>query len=91
MWLEFLHQASTTPNQGNNMTTTTTRREINGLKQYKGFIRHADGSLASQTEFSDWFADDEAAKVGYEEILREQGYNVLAVEIGFPCYVTVGA
>lgn len=60
------------------------RREMDGMRQYKAVIRNADGSPASRTEFSDWFADDEAARVGFVEILREQGYCVARVEIGFP-------
>ena len=68
---------------------TTSRRETDGMKQYRAVIRNADGSPASGTEFSDWFTDDDAARVGFVEILREQGYGVASVEIGFPCIVTL--
>ena len=69
--------------------STTKRREMGGKKQYGAVIRNADGSSASETEFSDWFTDDDAARVGFVGILREQGYEVASVEIGFPCVVTL--
>lgn len=68
---------------------TASRREMGDLKQYKAVIRNSDGSPASGTEFSDWFSDDDAARTGFVEILREQGYGVASVEIGFPCVVTL--
>jgi hypothetical protein len=69
--------------------STTSRREMDGMKQYGAVIRNADGSSASETEFSDWFADDDAARAGFVGILREQGYGVASVDIGFPCVVTL--
>ncbi len=72
---------------GNQMTQQ--RKEMDGLKQYKARIVNNDGTSASSTEFSDWFADDSAAVVGMNEILNEQGYAVESVVIGFPCVVTL--
>ena len=69
--------------------TTTSRREVDGLKQYKAVVHNADGSPASGTEFADWFPDDDTARVGFVEILREQGYGVASIEIGFPRVVTL--
>lgn len=70
-------------------TATRTRMKIDGLSQYTAIIRNADGSSASETEFSDWFIDDKSAVAGLTEILGEQGYAAVTVVIGFPCVVTI--
>ena len=66
-----------------------TRKEFQGLFQYLSIVRRADGSRATSTEYSDWFANDDAARAGFLEIMTEQGYKVQSVEIGFPCVVTL--
>ncbi len=67
------------------------RIEQGGLKQYKAVltsgVRYSVGG--STREYSDWFPNDEIAKLGFAQMMQEQGYGVTSVEIGFPCVVTL--
>ena len=71
------------------MTLPRQRMRIDGLCQYTALVMNADGTPASMTEFSDWFANDEEAVGGFAAIMDAQGYKVVSVTIGFPCVVTL--
>ena len=58
------------------------------MKLYIAHIER-DGMRVTQTDYVDWFEDDDDAREQYAEILREQGYRVKSVTIGQPCIVEI--
>ena len=57
------------------------------LRRYVGRVVQ-DGAFVG-SEYVDWFTDDDHARAGYQEIMREQGYKVKSVTIGNPCIVEI--
>ena len=57
------------------------------LKRYVGRVFQKGVLIGS--EYVDWFTDDNDARIGYREIMEEQGYKVKSVTIGNPCIVEI--
>lgn len=63
--------------------------QIDGKYQYRLVVKRENGELAAQSEFSEWFENDDEAAYGMREIMEAQGQKVIRVEIGFPLSVVI--
>lgn len=55
---------------------------------YDALVKTVGGRVNRGT-FRDWFSNDTEAIDGFKQILKDQGYSVARVDIGFPCVVTL--
>lgn len=58
------------------------REMFDGKFRYPAIVVGSDRQQLSPTVFVDWFETDEAAEVGFREIMEWQGFDVRAVRVG---------